>query len=476
MHEHQTDHLSNNPTSSEIYSTKRKLLYLKSLQNHSDFNPGIVSDGWDVFKTSDIREAGKWSDIYDFPVALVDVGLFSDQLSLKRWEDLFSSHNGIKWVALIPTHEQYDDKVQKLLIRQQFFDSHTLPVDPQWLLSTLSRAVGSKDTYHGLWNRGKPSSERFGIVGSSSVMKAFFRQLEKVASVDAPVLIGGESGSGKELAAAAIHQQSYRTKKHFVAVNCCALPANLIQSELFGHEKGAFTGAHKRKIGMIEASAGGTIFLDEIGDLPLDLQVNLLRFLQEGTIDRVGGSQSIKVDSRVIAATHVDLDKAISEGKFREDLYYRLNVVKINVPALRQRGSDIIALAQHFFEKYTDKENPQVSGFNQCALDAMCDYDWPGNVRELINKVRHAMVMSDNSLITAEDMGFGNLRLDDVYQLDGDLRTLTMARESAERQAITRALHRGKQNISMAAKILDISRATLYRLLEKYQIASKSRV
>jgi DNA-binding NtrC family response regulator len=303
------------------------------------------------------------------------------------------------------------------------------------------------------------------MVGTSPVMQALFRDIRKVGAVDAPVLIQGESGTGKELTALAIHARSRRAGAPFMAVNCGALPANLIQSELFGHEKGAFTGAHQRKIGRIEAAAGGTIFLDEIGDLSLDLQVNLLRFLQAKTIERVGGTQSLQVDVRVIAASHVDLERAVAEGRFREDLYYRLNVLHLRVPALRERESDIELLARFFFEKFAKEKNPQVRGFSQQALQVMNTYAWPGNVRELINRIRRAMVMCENRLIAPGDLGL------ERRGVKRTIRTLGGARAAAEKEAIRYALQYARNNVSRAARELGISRVMLYRLKQKYGIA-----
>ena len=230
------------------------------------------------------------------------------------------------------------------------------------------------------------------MVGVSAPMQAVFRNLRKIAAVDAPVLITGETGTGKELAARAIHERSRRSSGPFVAVNCAALPATLIQSELFGYERGAFTGAQRRKIGSIESANGGILFLDEIGDLSLDLQVNLLRFLEESAIQRVGSPKEIPVDVRVIAATHDDMERATAEGRFREDLYYRLNVLRLEMPMLRARGEDIEVLARFFFEKFRQETSHKVIGFSPEALQSMADYDWPGNVRELINRVRRATV------------------------------------------------------------------------------------
>jgi DNA-binding NtrC family response regulator len=285
--------------------------------------------------------------------------------------------------------------------------------------------------------------------------------IDKTRNVDAPVLIDGESGTGKELVALAIHQVSPRANAPFVAVNCAALPANLIQSELFGHEKGAFTGAQQRKLGRLEAATGGTIFLDEIGDLPLDLQVNLLRVLQNRSIERLGSNQEIQLDVRVVAASNVDLEQAVAQGRFREDLYYRLNVLRLHTPPLRQREGDVELLARHYFKKLTEPSLGSARGFNQQALRVMSNYAWPGNVRELINRVRRAVIMSENPLLTPEDLGLEK-RVADTGSM-----TLDRARAQAELQAIRCALRRNQNNMSAAARQLGISRATLYRVLER---------
>jgi transcriptional regulator with PAS, ATPase and Fis domain len=299
-------------------------------------------------------------------------------------------------------------------------------------------------------------------------MLAFCQALRKASKVEAPVLIGGESGSGKELAAHAIHNMSARSNKAFMAVNCGALPTHLIQSELFGHEKGAFTGAHQRKIGRMEAAHGGTLFLDEIADLPLNLQSNLLRVLQDKVIERLGSTQQIQLDIRVIAASHIDLQEAVAKGQFREDLYYRLNVIHLVVPPLRDRQGDVELLAQALLDQFSGETRGKVKGFSQQALRAMNQYSWPGNVREMINRIRQGVIMAEHPYLTPEDLGMER-RASSIGRL-----TLDGARTKAEIDAIRSALRRCQHNVSEAAKELGVSRATLYRLLERHALSGPS--
>lgn len=298
-------------------------------------------------------------------------------------------------------------------------------------------------------------------------MQAFFRRLEKVLNADLPVLVGGETGTGKELVAKAIHDHSIRSKGPFVAVNCGAIPQNLIQSELFGHERGAFTGAQQRKIGSIEAANGGVLFLDEIGDLPLNLQANLLRVLQERTITRLGSTQAIPVDFRIISATHVDLQQAIQNGTFREDLYYRLGVIHLDLPPLRSRDGDIPLLADVFFKKLSaNHKNFSANAFSSQALRAMNAYSWPGNVRELINRVHRALILCEGKLINASDLG-----LEDYIEAT-EAKTLEDARASLDRTILEVSLRNNGNNVSQAARQLGVSRVTLYRMMSKHNIAT----
>ena len=299
-----------------------------------------------------------------------------------------------------------------------------------------------------------------GMLGSSPPMQEVFTSIRKVATTDAPVLILGESGTGKEMAALAIHRRSARKAGPFVAINCGAIPETLLESELFGHEKGAFTGAHVQRQGRVETASEGTLFLDEIGELPPALQVKILRFLQDQYIERVGGRSKIQVDTRVIAATNVDLKKAMSEGKFREDLFYRLAVVTIRLPSLRERSSDVPLLAKAFLRKFAVQNGRAVEDFNPKSLRALQQHFWPGNVRELENRIKRAVIMAETRYVTPADLELAD-------GTEGNFRTLKEARETVERELIQQALQRHGGKISRAAEDLGISRPTFYELMEK---------
>jgi len=301
-----------------------------------------------------------------------------------------------------------------------------------------------------------------GILGSSTRMQTIFDSIRKVATVDAPVLILGESGTGKEMTARSIHQRSARRDGPFVAINCSAIPESLMESELFGHEKGAFTGAHVTRKGRIESAHGGTLFLDEIGEIPLPIQVKLLRFLQERCIERVGGRQEIQVDTRVLAATHVDLKKGMSTGTFREDLFYRLAVVQIVLPPLRDREGDILVLANAFLQQSARESGKSSLAFSPEAIRAIQRHGWPGNVRELQNRVRRAVIMGGTKRLSAEDL--------ELASTTAVSTTLKEAREALEREMIQQALRKHSGKITAAATDLGISRPTFYELMDKLGI------
>lgn len=368
-------------------------------------------------------------------------------------------HNRPRWVAVFRP-EALQDAAFRQLVHDHCVDFHTWPLDPARLSHTLGHALGLAALGH---CAEVAETRAMRLTGNSPAIVLLRQQIMKVAVADAPVLIWGESGTGKELVARALHEHSGRADGPFVPINCGAIPASLVQSELFGYEKGAFTGAGVGKTGLIESASGGTIFLDEIGDLPLELQANLLRFLQEKTIYRVGGTRSVPVDARVIAASHVKLAEAVERGHFREDLFYRLNVLTLQVPALRERREDVVALAEEVFHGYATERARGLRGFSSAALRAMRSHDWPGNVRELLNRVRRAAVMADGALIQPHDL-----------ELEAPGRTaaasgeaLDSARERAERLALQSQLDAG-QSITAVARELGISRMTLYRLMAKH--------
>ncbi len=304
-----------------------------------------------------------------------------------------------------------------------------------------------------------------GMLGSSSQMRPVFETIRKVATTDAPVLILGESGTGKEMVAKAIHLRSHNKSGPFVAINCSAIPETLLESELFGHEKGAFTGAHMQRKGRIESASDGTLFLDEIGEIPLPLQVKLLRFLQEQTIERVGGRQPININTRVVAATNADLKKALAAGTFREDLFYRLAVVQMVLPPLRERENDVRLLAQYFLGRFAAQLNKPHLAFDPDAIRAMNRHTWPGNVRELENCVRRAAIMADGRRVTAADLELN------VSGLGPNVVTLKDAREAVERQMVQQSLKKHGGKIAPAAAELGLSRPTLYELMEKLGIS-----
>jgi two-component system NtrC family response regulator len=303
-----------------------------------------------------------------------------------------------------------------------------------------------------------------GLITGAPEMLKVARTIERVANADVTVMLLGASGTGKELLARGVHDSSRRKKGAFIAINCAAIPETLLESELFGHEKGAFTGAVKTTEGKIEQAEGGTLFLDEIGDVPLPLQVKLLRFLQERVIERIGGRKPIPVDTRIVCATHQNLEAMIVEGRFREDLYYRLAEIVVKIPSLAERSGDAVLLARHFVTRYAHM-NPQVKGIAPDALAAIDQWGWPGNVRELENRMKRAVIMADGKMVTAADLDLG------VADGNEDVINLKAIRDAADGQAVRRALGRADGNISNAAKLLGISRPTLYDLLKSHGIS-----
>ena len=353
------------------------------------------------------------------------------------------------------------------------YDFYHKPVD----IDELGLIVGRAFHLHALEAENRRLAEAgardhtlFGslLTGAPEMLKVA-RTIERVANADVSVMLLGASGTGKELLAQGLHAASRRGAKTgggaFVAINCAAIPDTLLEAELFGYEKGAFTGAVKTTAGKIEMAEGGTLFLDEVGDIPLPLQVKLLRFLQERVIERIGGRKGIPVDTRIVCATHQNLDEMIAAGTFREDLYYRLAEIVVRIPPLAERYGDATLLAKHFLARFAREMNPSVKGFTPDALAALDGWSWPGNVRELENRLKRAVIMADGRLITAEDLDFGG------DEPQGEFINLKAAREIADRRAIRQALARTEGNISGASKLLGISRSTLYDLIKQYGIS-----
>ncbi|HEX5644686.1 MAG TPA: PEP-CTERM-box response regulator transcription factor [Erythrobacter sp.] len=351
------------------------------------------------------------------------------------------------------------------------YDFYQKPVDIEALGLIVQRAF----SLHQIERENRKLKERSsddnrvlgGLITAAPEMVKVARTIERVARTNVSVMLLGASGTGKELLARGLHDASERKHGPFIAINCAAIPETLLESELFGHEKGAFTGAVKTTEGKIENAAGGTLFLDEVGDIPLPLQVKLLRFLQERTIERVGGRRPIEVDTRIVCATHQDLEAMCSAGSFREDLFYRLAEIVVKIPSLAQRHGDPVLLAKAFLKRFASEMNPQVTGFAPDALTALDAWHWPGNVRELENRIKRAVIMAEGKLI-----GAGDLDLQGSSEDRDDVLNLKTAREEADRRVIRHALARSEGNISSTAKMLGISRPTLYDLLKQYDLSA----
>lgn len=357
-------------------------------------------------------------------------------------------------------------------IEQGAYDFYQKPVNIDQLGLIVRRALN----LHRIEAENRALAEKVGedqtvlgrLITGAPEMAKVARTIERVANTNVSVMLLGASGTGKELLARGVHDESARKDGAFIAINCAAIPENLLESELFGHEKGAFTGAVKTTEGKIELADGGTLFLDEVGDIPLPLQVKLLRFLQERTIERIGGRKPISVDTRIVCATHQDLDAMTAEGTFREDLYYRLAEVVVKIPSLAERPGDAVLLAKAFLQRFAKEMNPAVKGFAPDALAAIDAWGWPGNVRELENRVKRAVIMADGKLVSAEDLDIGESDDEDA----GEALNLKSAREQSDRKMIRHALARSEGNISSTAKLLGVSRPTLYDLLKQYDMQS----
>ena len=422
-----------------------------------------LTEQFDVVEAEDRPAAMKVFAEKQPEVVLVDLGLpphpGTPQEGLALLGELVATDPAIRAVVISGQGEKEN---AMRAIGEGAYDFLCKPVDVDELRRIITRAfhVGRLDREHQSLQKEFAAQGFDGVLGNSEPMQRIFATIRKLSATEAPVLILGESGTGKEVVALTTHHGSGRAKGPFVAINCGAIPETLIESELFGHERGAFTGAHTQRPGRIETAEGGTLFLDEIGELPLALQVKLLRFLQEKQIERIGGRKPIRVDTRVIAATNANLENAMKEGKFREDLFYRLAVVVVKLPPLRERESDSILLGEAFLKRYATEEGKRKLRLSKDAVQAIRQYSWPGNVRELENRVKRAVVMSDGVQVTADDLGLSDLSENRVPSLKD-------AREQVEKEMITKALRKHRGKISPAAAELGISRPTFYELLDK---------
>lgn len=397
-------------------------------------------------------------------VILQDLGLPPDEEGVEEGfrtiQEVITIAPNTKIIVVTGYHD-YENALRAIALGA--YDFYQKPVDTNTLDLIVQRAFQLYDleTENRRLNNTQ-TSPLSGVIASDPQMLRVCRTVEKVAPATVTCLILGESGTGKEVIARAIHNLSPRNAARFVAINCAAVPENLMESELFGYEKGAFTGAAKKTLGKIETAHKGTLFLDEIGDMPLPLQAKLLRFLQERVIERLGGREEVPVDVRVVCATNKNLQKMVSEGTFREDLFYRIAELVINLPPLRERAADKVLLARHLLKKFTEEQHRSIKGFSPDATTAIENYEWPGNVREMENKLKRAVIMCEGKQITAADIG-----LESGDQLSINLRQV---RQEAEIHAIKKALSLAEGNVSNAARLLGVTRPTLYDLLKKYEI------
>lgn len=429
-----------------------------------------LSEHYEVHFAEDRKAAEEGFEVNSPAVTLLDLGLpprpnECDE-GMAALSDILAIDNTAK-VIIISGQSERQNAIEA--VGAGAYDFLCKPVEMEELRLLLRRCIHVKELekeYHKL-QQSQRADVFEDMLGTSPQMQAVFAFIRKVAATTAPVLLLGESGTGKEMAAAAIHRRSTRKEGPFVAINCNAIPENLLESELFGHEKGSFTGAHVQRKGLLETASGGTLFLDEIGELPPAIQVKLLRFLQEQRLQRVGGRQEIQVDTRLVAATNSDLKELINNGKFREDLYFRLAVVTIRLLPLRERGEDVVFLAREFLQRYAGQNGQSKMVFAPDALRAMNRYSWPGNVRELQNRVKRGVIMASGSRVSAKD-----LELDDEKDLAASsATTLKQAREHVEREMVEQALKKNSGKITSAAADLGISRPTLYELMEKLGIS-----
>jgi two-component system NtrC family response regulator len=424
-------------------------------------------DGYEVAVAGDRKDAIARVRRHQPGVVLLDLGLPPDPGGVTEGLAILQEIQGLSpetKVIIVTGDNERANAVRAIALGA--YDFYQKPVEPEVLTLMVDRAyrLHELELENRRLQQAHASEPMNGIIATSPQMLKVCRTIEKVAPSDVTVLLLGASGTGKERVAQALHERSPRAKQRMVAINCAAIPENLLESELFGYEKGAFTGAVKQTQGKIEYANGGTLFLDEIGDLPLALQSKLLRFLQERVIERVGGREEIPINVRIICATHQDLQGKIADGSFREDLYYRISEITIKIPAVKDRDGDALVLAKSFLNRFCQEQGRTIRGFDRDATAAIETHAWPGNVREIESRVKRAIIMADGTYITPDDLEL------DVVETESTPLNLKQVREEAELRAIQRALVSADDNISEAAKLLGVTRPTLYSLVEKYNL------
>ncbi len=443
-------------------------------------DPGLQSQlkwsfvGIDVHVAEDEESALEAINKYQPQVMTLDLGLPPDPGGYSVGFEILKKVNSLSPHTKIIVVTGQEDREHALnAVSQGAYDFFNKPVEPKTLSLVVERAfhLYSIEEEHRNLLKNKSSSPLDGIISASASMNQVCNMVERVAPSDLSVLILGESGTGKEVFAKAIHSLSEYSDGKLVVINCAAIPDNLLESELFGHEKGSFTGATAQKLGKIELANKGTLFLDEIGDMPLELQVKLLRFLQERVIERVGGTKTIPINTRIICATHRNIDSMIQDHTFREDLYYRISDITIELPPLRERDDDILLLANAFLTKYTKQQGKVIKGLNPECEQSLLEYECKGNVRELEKIIRRAVIMSDGAYLEFKDL---NISVDtigkDYSEISSDTFSLKELRVSVDIRAIKRALIEAEGNLTTAAKLLEVARPTLYGMIEKYKI------
>jgi len=466
-----SDNLRTIHNQQEIGVAIQKLLIIEDETSVAKQLKWSLGQTYDITIASDARKAKSLLASNAYPVATLDLGLppspDTPVEGLRLLEEMAELDFPAKIIVITGNAEQ-DTALKAVALGADDFCGK--PIDIEMLKVILNRTYkmhALEIANRRLQKQADDGSGLLGMIGTSPSMQKIYRLLRKISANDYPVLITGHSGTGKEVAAHAIHKLSTRSSKPMIIVNCGAIPENLIESELFGHEKGAFTGATEQKKGKFELADCGTLFLDEIGELPLNLQVKLLRTLQEGTIDRVGGIQTIKLDVRIIAATNADLKAAVKRRDFREDLYFRLDVVPVKLPPLKDRSEDIMVLAHYFLTNETKSLKLPRAAFSLPAMASLATHEWPGNVRELQNRIRRALTIFNGQVITSADLGLEDDQPDQTVE---NPLTLKEAREQAERRCVQKALLLTGNNISQAAKLLITSRPTLHDLIKKHKI------